>query len=432
MTEDVDTARRRSKSSQAVPHSIKAEEAILGAALLASSAARILDTELDPGDFYRPSHGHIADAICHLFTIGSHIDPVTVANRLEELGLLESSGGLEFLINLQANAPATSSGPTYAKTIRDLAARRAIMSISVEASLRAADRSTDLEDVVGFVVDAVSHVDRPPVEGTPDRNIAEFLDEKLDYRWLVPGLLERGDRVMITGAEGQGKSFLLKQFAVQFAAGLHPFYPTESFEPIRTLIIDIENSQMQVHRALTRLHNLVVDPYAQIELGVSPPEPFDPDRVRVQVRPQGIDLLKRSDRRWFTERVAANRPDLIVTGPIYKMHRGKPTDEEPAAEVAGYLDEIRTAFDCALVLEAHSPHGNDGGKHRTLRPFGASLWMRWPEFGYGIRRVEDDAQQYEWVSWRGARDDQRSWPSRIKRGRKWPWVNAYDPEEAPF
>jgi ATPase subunit of ABC transporter with duplicated ATPase domains len=44
-----------------------------------------------------------------------------------------------------------------------------------------------------------------------------------EYDWLIPGLLERGDRVIVTGQEGKGKSTLLRQIGVQVAAGIHPF-----------------------------------------------------------------------------------------------------------------------------------------------------------------------------------------------------------------
>jgi RecA-family ATPase len=40
---------------------------------------------------------------------------------------------------------------------------------------------------------------------------------------VIPGLLERRDRLMLTGEEGLGKSYLLRQIAVMAAAGLDPF-----------------------------------------------------------------------------------------------------------------------------------------------------------------------------------------------------------------
>ena len=53
---------------------------------------------------------------------------------------------------------------------------------------------------------------------------------------------------------------------------------------------------------------------------------------------------------------------------------------------------------------------------RPLRPTGSSLWLRWPEFGYGLRRAKtDDAEEFhrvEVVAWRGARGE-RNWPGEL-------------------
>lgn len=60
------------------------------------------------------------------------------------------------------------------------------------------------------------------------------------------------------------------------------------------------------------------------------------------------------------------------------------------------------------------PHATSG-KHRPERPYGASLWMRWPEFGIYL-----DANG-PMRHWRGQRDE-REWPSALKRGGAWMWT----------
>lgn len=58
----------------------------------------------------------------------------------------------------------------------------------------------------------------------PDPELDQFLAEpEPDYDWLIPDILERGDRVILTGGEGAGKSTLLRQIGVQCASGIHPF-----------------------------------------------------------------------------------------------------------------------------------------------------------------------------------------------------------------
>jgi len=70
-----------------------------------------------------------------------------------------------------------------------------------------------------------------------------------------------------------------------------------------------------------------------------------------------------------------------------------------------------------LVMETHAPHGGNFG--RDLRPFGSSVWLRWPEFGIGLRKEDDDRYLVE--HWRGPRD-KRTWPTALQRRREWPWT----------
>ena len=82
------------------------------------------------------------------------------------------------------------------------------------------------------------------------------------------------------------------------------------------------------------------------------------------------------------------------------------------------LDEVRARYGCALMIEAHSPHGV--GSKRPLRPFGASMWLRWPEFGFGLRERKVNPMQMTIEEWRGSRDS-RNWPETVEKGRGWPF-----------
>ncbi len=137
----------------------------------------------------------------------------------------------------------------------------------------------------------------------------------------------------------------------------------------------------------------------------------------VEVRTEGLDLLNRDDGDWFLALTAEHRPDVLFTGPVYKMAGGDPTEEMSARTVAGYLDRVRRDHGSVVLLEAHSPHGTRSGKnvHRPLRPYGASLWLRWPEFGLHL------AENGSLGNWRPGRDE-RDWPALLQRGGEWPWT----------
>jgi replicative DNA helicase len=140
------------------------------------------------------------------------------------------------------------------------------------------------------------------------------------------------------------------------------------------------------------------------------------DRVFVERRPEGLNLAEPANVAWLMKRVTMCDPDILIIGPVYKLMNDNPNDEQTARACTVALDLIRTHGKCALLLEAHAGHGNPALSDRPVRPTGSSLWMRWPEFGYGLRRAKtEDAQEFhrvEFIPWRGARGE-RNWPSNL-------------------
>lgn len=180
--------------------------------------------------------------------------------------------------------------------------------------------------------------------------------------------------------------------------------------PRRVLILDCENSRSQIRRSLRTL-SICANRDGR---------PIQPGMLRICARPDGLDLANRADVRFLHERMQADQPEVVVMGPLYKLVNASPLEEEPAAKLARTLDTIRARYGVTLVIEAHSPHAQEGRK-REMRPYGASLWKRWPEFGIGL--VDDDSNVTSLTHWRGAREE-RNWPDKMRRGGAWPWTVA--------
>jgi 5S rRNA maturation endonuclease (ribonuclease M5) len=246
----------------------------------------------------------------------------------------------------------------------------------------------------------------------------EFIAVQDDpYDWIVPGLLERGDRLILTGFEGLGKSMLSRQIAVMVAAGMNPFYWEKTFPPARVLYIDCENSERQARRKFRPLAAASIMHHHRVPDG----------GLRLIHRPEGVDLTRDEWATWLMERVTAHRPDLLYIGPFYRLHEANMNEELPARRVAAVLDKVRTTTDCVLITEAHSGHGQAGSR-REVRPAGSSLLKRWPEFGLGLRPADGTPmlggrpEYVEVEPFRGGRDD-RNWPRYLSMGdpHDWPW-----------
>lgn len=254
----------------------------------------------------------------------------------------------------------------------------------------------------------------------------EFISTEDDpYDWVIPDLLERGDRLVWTGFEGLGKSMAIRQMAVMVAAGLHPFTWTD-IPKMRVLLIDCENPEPLSRRKFRPLAA------ASIKYGHRVPN----GALRLIHRPEGLDVSRPDDVAWLLERVAAHKPDLLFVGPFYRLHAGNVNEESVARHIVSVLDKARGAGDCALVVEAHAGHGEQG-RGRSVRPVGSSLLLRWPEFGYGIAPAYEPAPgeaitTVDVKPWRGARD-QRDWPTRLTWGGEghWPWKVVKDHTPPP-
>lgn len=263
-----------------------------------------------------------------------------------------------------------------------------------------------------------------PVAADPPMSLADLLDEQEEaYDWLVPGLLERMDRLILTGFEGTGKSYLLAQFALTIAAGLHPFtgQPMGEGDTGRTLVFDCENSKRQMRRRYRRIADQVqalrskhgLDPVNWGEI------------VRIVSRPEGVSLTEPRELARIEQSIALTAPDLVIAGPLYKMSKLNIQEEQAAQELTMTLDALRVRHRFTLICEAHAGHANDGGGNRRVRPIGSSLFLRWPEFGFGIAPHKDSAAEehpskVEIKHWRGSRDE-RAWPHVLEHGNDLPW-----------
>lgn len=241
----------------------------------------------------------------------------------------------------------------------------------------------------------------------------EFVSESTDdtYDWVIDDLIERTERVIVVAAEGVGKTMLARQIAILSGCGVHPF-TYQRMRQVRTLTVDLENPERIIRRTSREIYN------AAFARGYT-----KSPTAELLIKPSGFDLMKPEDREILERAIEDSKPELLVLGPLYKafVDPGGRTAEAVAVEVAKYLDYIRDSYQCALWLEHHAPLG-ESMTNRQLRPFGSAVWSRWPEFGIALTPDISSgvAYTYDVKHFRGARDE-RPWPTKIKRGRLFPF-----------
>jgi replicative DNA helicase len=110
------------------PHSIEAEQAVLGGLLLDNTAWDRIADILGTADFYRQDHQLIFAAVSRLVDSTRPADVVTVYESLRNTGRAEDAGGLVYLNSLAQNTPSAANIRRYAEIVRDRAVLRRLVS----------------------------------------------------------------------------------------------------------------------------------------------------------------------------------------------------------------------------------------------------------------------------------------------------------------
>jgi replicative DNA helicase len=114
------------------PQDLAAEQSVLGGMLLSKDAIADVLEKLRPGDFYRPAHQNVYDAILDLYGRGEPADAVMVAAELDRRGLLRRVGGAPYLHTLISMVPTAANAGYYA----DIVSEKALLRRLVEAGTR--------------------------------------------------------------------------------------------------------------------------------------------------------------------------------------------------------------------------------------------------------------------------------------------------------
>ncbi|WP_305093130.1 replicative DNA helicase [Prescottella sp. R16] len=152
------------------PHDMVAEQSVLGGMLLSKDAIADVLEVLRPGDFYRPAHQSVYDAILDLYGRGEPADPVTVSAELERRGDLRRIGGAPYLVTLTQTVPTAANAAFYAEIV----AEKSVLRRLVDAGTRIVQygyAGSDGQDVAEVVDRAQAEI----FEVTERRTTEDFM-----------------------------------------------------------------------------------------------------------------------------------------------------------------------------------------------------------------------------------------------------------------
>ncbi len=112
------------------PHSIEAEQSVLGGLLLDNAAWDRIADFLSEADFYRFDHRLIFQSIARLISATKPADVITVYEMLQVAGKSEEVGGLAYLNSLAQNTPSAANIRRYAEIVRERAVLRKLVTVA--------------------------------------------------------------------------------------------------------------------------------------------------------------------------------------------------------------------------------------------------------------------------------------------------------------
>jgi hypothetical protein len=319
-----------------------AEQALLYACLVSKTARQEARKHIVGSDFDHPSHEVLWNAMSQLDRHDKQVDAVTL------LAAVGSDRAREVIPDIIAATAIPDSVAEYAQIVRGWAVRRKIDGAAMTARHDAFNPDTPVGTLAAKVASEFIAIRDGGAAATDDitavtaRELLEQQDDEPD--WLIPGLLEKRDRLILTGEEGLGKSHMLRQIAVHIAAGLDPFHDKGRIPTGRALIVDCENTWSQVRRKLR----------PAIEFAAVRGAADTADRIVVDCTNR-MDITRDRDLARVHQLLDAYQPDIVVIGPLYRLvPRALQTDDDTAPVLAA-LDTIRDRG-AALLMEAHAGH----------------------------------------------------------------------------
>ena len=103
------------------PHSVEAEQSVLGSILLDKEAMISVSETLVPEDFYKEAHKVIYESMLKLYNSQSEIDLITLTDELRDQGYLDDIGGIAYITSLSTVVPTTSNIKYYVNIVKDFA-----------------------------------------------------------------------------------------------------------------------------------------------------------------------------------------------------------------------------------------------------------------------------------------------------------------------
>lgn len=219
-----------------MPHSIEAEQSVIGAMIMDRDAVTVASEMLTVEDFYQKQYGILFEAMTELYAEGKPIDLITLQNRLKEKDVPPEISSLEFVRDMITTVPTSANVKYYAEIVSEKALLRRLIKVNEEiaaACYAGKDRVEDIMDdtekkifqvlqrksndnfvpIKEVVLNALDKIEAASrTKGSVTGHATGFID--LDYR--TSGL-QPSDLILIAARPSMGKTAFVLNIAEYMA-----------------------------------------------------------------------------------------------------------------------------------------------------------------------------------------------------------------------
>jgi len=329
-------------SSQPLPHSIEAEQAVLGGLMLKNDAFDSIAEILSDSDFYSKDHQLIFNAMHRLASEGQPFDPITLSEFLQNNNELGAIGGAEYLVDLAHGTPSSANIKAYTQIVLERSIVRQLIGAASEMVRKGYnplgwDSSKLLAEAESRLQEIIEN--RPKKGGFKEVNslikeAVERLDELFKNDTDITGLStgfsdldsmtsgwQKSDLVIIAGRPSMGKT----AFAMNMVehATLHQDRPVLVFSlemPASSLIMRMLSSIGKIDATRMRSGNLVEDDWPRLSsaaqrlkdrpLFIDDSAGITPIEMRSRIKQFTRERVDQLRQKWQGEHGADTPPDI--------------------------------------------------------------------------------------------------------------------------
>lgn len=240
------------------PHSIEAEQAVLGGLMLDNRAWDLVSDQLTEQDFYRRDHRLIFKAIGELTEQQQPSDAVTLSDWLTQQEQLDDAGGLAYLGRLAKDTPSAANIQAYANIVREHAVLRQLIEVGtdiVDSAFRPGGQTSQIlldeaeRKVFEIAEQGASHRQGYRPIKTLLSATLEHLENLMEQEDPITGLptgytdfdektsgLQKGDLVIIAGRPSMGKT--------AFAMNIAEYGTLKAKQPVAVFSMEMPGEQL--------------------------------------------------------------------------------------------------------------------------------------------------------------------------------------------